>query len=72
MDNLGIDVGDLEVIDVPADGALHVMYDLVGDAWVVAGTICVMKEDGTTNLADVLIKLLSQVAKELLCNKFMY
>ena len=39
---------------------------------VVAGTIRVTKEDGKTNLADVLTKLLPQVTKDFLCNRFMY
>ena len=39
---------------------------------VAAGTIRVTKEDGKTNLADVLTKLLPQVTKEGLCDKFMY
>ncbi|KAI2506217.1 Reverse transcriptase (RNA-dependent DNA polymerase) [Fragilaria crotonensis] len=39
---------------------------------VAAGTIRVTKEDGKTNLADVLTKPLPQVTKELLCDKFMY
>ena len=37
---------------------------------VAAGTIGVTKEDGKTNLADVLTK--PQATKELLCDKFMY
>jgi hypothetical protein len=39
---------------------------------VAAGTIQVTKEDGKTNLADVLAKLLPQVTKDLLCDRFMY
>jgi hypothetical protein len=39
---------------------------------VVAGTIRVTKEDGTTNLADVLTKLLPQATKDFLCDRFMY
>ena len=39
---------------------------------VVAGTIQVTKEDGKTNLANVLTKLLPQATKEFLCNQFMY
>ena len=39
---------------------------------VAAGTIRVTKENGKTNLADVLTKSLPQVTKELLCDKFMY
>jgi hypothetical protein len=39
---------------------------------VAAGTIRVTKEDGKTNLADVLTKPMSQVTKEFLCNRFMY
>jgi hypothetical protein len=39
---------------------------------VAAETIRVTKEDGKTNLADVLTKLLPQVTKEFLCDKFMY
>jgi hypothetical protein len=39
---------------------------------VVAGTIQVSKEDGKTNLADVLTKLLPQATKDFLCNQFMY
>jgi hypothetical protein len=39
---------------------------------VAAGTIRVTKEDGKTNLADVLTKLLPQATKEFLCDRFMY
>ena len=39
---------------------------------VAAGTIRVTKEPGSTNLADVLTKLLPQTTKEFLCDKFMY
>ena len=39
---------------------------------VAAGTIRVTKEDGTTNLADVLTKLLPQATKDFLCDRFMY
>ena len=39
---------------------------------VAAGTIRVTKEDGKTNLADVLTKLLPQAVKEFLCDQFMY
>ena len=39
---------------------------------VAAGTIRVTKEDGKTNLADVLTKPLAQVTKEFLCDRFMY
>ena len=39
---------------------------------VAAGMIRVTKEDGTTNLADVLTKLLPQAMKDFLCDKFMY
>jgi hypothetical protein len=39
---------------------------------VAAGTIRVTKEDGKTNLADILTKLLPQVTKDYLCDKFMY
>jgi hypothetical protein len=39
---------------------------------IAARTIRVTKEDGNTNLADVLTQPLSQVAKEFLCHKFMY
>jgi hypothetical protein len=39
---------------------------------VAAETIRVAKEDGTTNLADVLTKLLPQATKEFLCDRFMY
>ena len=39
---------------------------------VAAGTIRVAKEDGETNLADVLTKPLAQVTKEFLCDRFMY
>ena len=39
---------------------------------VAAGTIRVTKEDGKTNLADILTKPLPQVTRELLCDKFMY
>ena len=38
---------------------------------VTAGMIRLTKEDGKTNLADVLTKL-PQATKELLCDKFMY
>jgi hypothetical protein len=39
---------------------------------VAAGTIRVTKEDGKTNLADVLTKLLPQATKAFLCDRFMY
>jgi hypothetical protein len=39
---------------------------------VAAGTIRVAKEDGKTNLADVLTKPLAQMTKEFLCDQFMY
>jgi len=39
---------------------------------VAAETIQVAKEDGSTNLADVLTKLLPQATKEFLCDRFMY
>jgi hypothetical protein len=39
---------------------------------VAAGTIRVAKEDGKTNLADVLTKPLAQVTKDYLCDRFMY
>ena len=39
---------------------------------VAAGTIRVTKEDGKTNLADILTKPLPQITRELLCDKFMY
>jgi hypothetical protein len=39
---------------------------------VAAGTIRVTKEDGKTNLADVLTKPLPQVTKDFLCDRFMY
>ena len=39
---------------------------------VAAGTIRVTKEDGKTNLADILTKPLPQVTKESPCDKFMY
>jgi hypothetical protein len=39
---------------------------------VAAGTVRVTKEDGKTNLADVLTKLLPQATKEFLCDRFMY
>ena len=39
---------------------------------VAAGMIRVTKEDGTTNLADVLTKLLPQATKDFLCDRFMY
>jgi hypothetical protein len=39
---------------------------------VAAGTIRVTKEDGMTNLADVLTKLLPQAVKDFLCDRFMY
>ena len=39
---------------------------------VATGTIRVAKEDGLTNLADVLTKLLPQATKDRLCDKFMY
>jgi hypothetical protein len=35
---------------------------------VAAGTIQVTKEDGKTNLADVLTKLLPQATKDFLCD----
>ena len=39
---------------------------------VAARTIRVAKEDGKTNLADLLTKPLPQVTREYLCDKFMY
>jgi hypothetical protein len=39
---------------------------------VAAGTIRVTKEDGKTNLADVLTKPLAQVTRDFLCDRFMY
>jgi len=39
---------------------------------VAAETIRVAKEDGVTNLADVLTKLLPQATKDFLCDRFMY
>jgi hypothetical protein len=39
---------------------------------VAAGTIRVTKEDGKTNLADVLTKLLPQATKDFLCDRFLY
>jgi hypothetical protein len=39
---------------------------------VAAETICMTKEDGATNLADVLTKLLPQATKDFLCDWFMY
>ena len=39
---------------------------------VAAETIRVTKEDGATNLADVLTKLLPQATKDFLCDRFMY
>ena len=39
---------------------------------VAAGTIRVTKEDGKTNLADVLTKPLPQVTRDFLCDRFMY
>jgi hypothetical protein len=39
---------------------------------VAAGTIRVTKEDGKTNLADVVTKLLHQATKDFFCNRFMY
>ena len=39
---------------------------------VAAGTIRVTKEDGKTNLADVLTKPLAQATKDFLCDRFMY
>jgi hypothetical protein len=39
---------------------------------VAAGTIQVTKEDGKTNLANVLTKLLPQATKDFLCDQFMY
>ena len=39
---------------------------------VAAGTIRVTKEDGKTNLADVLTKPLPQITREYLGDKFMY
>ena len=48
-----------------------IAYHRVHEA-VVAGTIRVTKEDGKTNLADVLTKLLPQATKDFLCDRFMY
>jgi hypothetical protein len=39
---------------------------------VAAGTIRVTKEDGKTNLADVLTKPLPQTTRDFLCDRFMY
>ena len=39
---------------------------------VAAEMIRVTKEDGATNLADVLTKLLPQVTKDFLSDRFMY
>ena len=39
---------------------------------VAAGTIRVTKEDGKTNLADLLTKPLPKVTRDTLCDKFMY
>ena len=39
---------------------------------VAAGSIGVTKQDGKTNLADVLTKPLPQVTKEFLCDLFIY
>ena len=39
---------------------------------VAAGSIRVTKEDGKTNLADVLTKPLPQVTRDFLCDRFMY
>jgi hypothetical protein len=39
---------------------------------VAAGTIRVTKEDGKTNLADVLTKLLPQATKDFLCDRLLY
>ena len=39
---------------------------------VAAGTIRVTKEDGKTNLADLLTKSLPAVTREFLCDRFMY
>ena len=39
---------------------------------VAAGTIRVTKEDGKTNLSDVLTKPLAQATKEFLWGRFMY
>ena len=39
---------------------------------VAAGTIRVTKEDGKTNLADVLTKPLPQATSDFLCDRFMY
>jgi hypothetical protein len=48
-----------------------IAYHRVREA-VAAGTIRVTKEDGKTNLADVLTKLLPQATKDFLCDRFMY
>ena len=39
---------------------------------VAAGMIRVTKEDGKTNLADVLTKPLVQATKDFFCDQFMY
>ncbi len=39
---------------------------------IAAGSIRVAKEDGKTNLADLLTKTLPQATRDYLCNKFMY
>ena len=48
-----------------------IAYHLTREA-VAAGTIRVTKEDGTTNLADVLTKPLPQARNNFLCDRFMY
>jgi hypothetical protein len=49
-----------------------IAYHRTREAVAAGTTIRVTKEDGKTNLADVLTKPMSQVTKEFLCNRFMY
>ena len=59
-----------------AESTLKKKHNSIAYHWVhesvATGTICVTKEDGKTNLADVLTKLLPQATKDFLCNRFMY
>ena len=60
----------------PAESTLKKKHDAIAyhrtREAVAAGTIRVTKEDGKTNLADVLTKPLPQATKDFLCDRFMY
>jgi hypothetical protein len=58
------------------ESTLKKKHNLIAYHWtkeaVAAKTTHVVKEDRATNLADVLMKLLPQATKALLCDRFMY